>query len=95
MSSCRFCQQWNPPGAHRCAFCQNLMAAESDQTLAGRSSMTAQQVAAIPKAQRSMFDSARGRSAGTGLVLSPRQWRAVGAAVVFVIGLLLHAIIRC
>ncbi|PIE19879.1 MAG: hypothetical protein CSA65_00705 [Proteobacteria bacterium] len=76
MSSCRFCQQWNPPKAHRCAFCQNLIEGDVDQTLAGRSTMTAQQVAAIPKAQESRFDSRlQPRSTPQ---LSPRQWGAVG-----------------
>lgn len=55
-NTCRFCGQWNPPGALRCAFCQNARDAEQDQTTLGRTRMSAEQVAALPAAQRSMFD---------------------------------------
>lgn len=58
-NTCRFCGQWNPPGALRCAFCQNATDAQQDQTTAGRTRMSAEQVAALPAPQRSMFDRPR------------------------------------
>jgi hypothetical protein len=54
--------------------------------------MTAQQVAAIPRAQKSMFDARHARSVPQ---LSPRQWKAITTVVFVVVGLLISAVLRC
>ncbi len=49
---CPFCQQWNPGGAGRCAFCDNDLAAAEDAT-AGRAkayTTTDPKVSTVPQA---------------------------------------------
>ncbi|MCK5800101.1 MAG: hypothetical protein KAI47_23080 [Deltaproteobacteria bacterium] len=91
MSTCRFCHQWNPPKAQRCAFCQNLLSDTEDRTRAGRTTMTEKQVASIPRAQKSMFAS---RRSGNLPHLTKSQWRMVAFAVLTIGGYLISAIFR-
>ena len=41
---CRFCSQWNPASAPRCAFCRNQMDGDSDLTRTGKTALGPHQV---------------------------------------------------
>ena len=96
---CSFCGQWNPDDKTvRCAFCRNPPGAEADGTIAGRVTMTGQQLAAIPKALPSQFD-----KPGASVLLDRRKPLSkeklpLGAKIgigIVVIGLLVTIIQTC
>lgn len=72
---CRFCSQWNPGGAVRCAFCRNPPDAETDVTSAGRPVLSQQQVDQIASAGRTRGGRpGAGYSTGHGVEDAIREW---------------------
>jgi hypothetical protein len=53
---CRFCSQWNPEGALRCCFCNNLSGATQDQTRGGRVTVVSARLPAVQRDGRSLAE---------------------------------------
>jgi hypothetical protein len=56
---CRFCNQWNPDGALRCCFCNNLSEATQDQTRAGRITVVSSLLPKVTREERSLAEVAK------------------------------------
>jgi hypothetical protein len=93
---CAFCEQWNPDGALRCCFCNNLLEGTEDTTLDGTPGYAKKVAVTTPHPAQQRYDP---RATPEGLFEIARQMNAkeliaLAAAAVGAIVLLVY-FLRC